>query len=215
MHPTASTTASNGANVEPVTQRMTRAERDELTGIVKLRARVARANVETRKAELLADFEEQIATRYQADDARWAEATATAERAVAEANAQIAAVFAANGIPSHYQPHIELWWTSRGENHTAGRRTELRRVAVTRLEAQARAAKLEIDRAEATLRTELAASGLQSGEARAWLDRIPAPEQLLPRLDVEEEVRRLLQDGSDRRHEAGNRGGEASPGLPF
>jgi hypothetical protein len=178
-------------------ERMTKAERDELAGIVRLRAKVARANVEARKAELLADFEDQIATKYRADDERWTDATAVAARAVEEANARIAAVFAEHGIPEHYRPAVRLSWYTRGENETTARRTELRRVASTRLEAQARAAKVEIDRVEASLRADLAARALSTPEATTWLERIPAPEQLLPRLDVEDEVQRLLQAGHD------------------
>ena len=40
-----------------MTTAMTKAERDELLRLVKARARVAKAEVDQRKAELLADFE--------------------------------------------------------------------------------------------------------------------------------------------------------------
>jgi hypothetical protein len=180
-------------------ERMTKAEREELTQVVRLRAKVARANVDARKSELMADFEEQIATLYQADDQRWAQATATAEQAVAEANTRITAVFAECGIPERYRPTLRLVWWNRGENQTSERRTELRQVAASRLEAQARAAKVEIDRVEASLRSDLAARGLNTTEARTWLERIPTPEQLLPRLNVEDEVQRLLTDGREGR----------------
>jgi hypothetical protein len=182
---------------EASAQRMTKAEREELAGIVRLRTKVARANVEARKGELIADFEEQLAALYKADDERWAAATAAAERAVNEANARITTMFAENGIPEQYRPYLRLGWANRGENQTTARRGELRRVAASRLEAQARAAKVEIDRVEANLRSDLASCALETSEARAWLDRIPAPEQLLPRLDVEQEVQQLLGGGRE------------------
>lgn len=68
---------------------------------------------------------------------------------------------------------------------TASRRAELRKVATSRLDAQAAAAKAEIDRREANLRADLAARGLVTQEAQDWLAQLPnVAEQLLPRLDL-------------------------------
>jgi hypothetical protein len=174
---------------------MTRGERDELATVVRMNAKVARNDVDARKTELLADFEEQIATLYKADDERWAAAKDVAVRATDEANARIEAVFEEAGIPADYRPRLNLYWSSRGANATTERRTELRRVAASRLDAQARTAKVEIDRVEARLRSDLAARSLVTGEAKDWLSQLPSAAQLMPRLSVEDEVRRLLNDG--------------------
>ena len=54
---------------------ITKSEREELVKLVKMRARVAKMGVDQRRIELLADFENKMATRYQSDDAAWADIT--------------------------------------------------------------------------------------------------------------------------------------------
>jgi hypothetical protein len=177
-------------------KRMTRAERTELAGVVRLRAKVARADVDARKAELLADFEAQLAARYQVSDARWNEIANEAQRAVDAADAKIASVCTEFSVPPEFRPGLSLSWHGRGENAFAGRRAELRKVATSRLDAQAAAAKAEIDRREASLRADLAARGLVTLEAQEWLAQLPnVAEQLLPRLDLSqiEEARPIVE----------------------
>ena len=67
-----------------------------------------------------------------------------------------------------------------------GRRNELRNVAAKRLDAQAKAAKVEIERAETALLGELAAAALTTDEAKAWLERLPSIAELMPRLRLVE-----------------------------
>jgi hypothetical protein len=176
-----------------VTGEMKKTERAELASVVRMRARVARADIDANKAKLLADFEEQIATKYAADDERWAQATAAAKRALAEAEKEVQRVCDQAGVPREFRPSMHMWWSSRGENASSERRAELRRVASSRLDAQTRRAKIEVDRAEASLRGELAAAALTSEQAKAWLERLPSVDELMPRLrlpEVEVEVDR-------------------------
>ena len=65
---------------------MTRAERKELGRVARVRAKVAKSDVEAERSRLLADFEAQLAARYAVDDARWREVTEDATRAAAEAD---------------------------------------------------------------------------------------------------------------------------------
>jgi hypothetical protein len=66
------------------------------------------------------------------------------------------------------------------------RRTELRRLVRVRLDASARAAKVEIDRATADLLTTLAAGSLTSTESKDFLESMPSIASLMPKLDVPE-----------------------------
>jgi hypothetical protein len=168
----------------------TAVERAELAKVIRLRAKVAKADLEARKADLLADFEQQMATEYEFDDARWASITAAAEQAVADARrtvkAELARACEVAGIPQRFAPQISvgLGWLPRNENAIASRRSELRKVAIARLDAVAKNAKARIDRDAVALEVELVASGLSSIEAREWLERLPTPDQLMPRLDL-------------------------------
>jgi hypothetical protein len=61
----------------------------------------------------------------------------------------------------------------------------------SRLEANARAAKVEVERQVAALLTDLAASALSSDDAKAFLDEMPTPGQLMPGvtiLELEEKI---------------------------
>ena len=51
-----------------MTTAMTKGERDQLLSLVKARARVAKAGIDQRKAELVADFEQQLAAQYLPSD---------------------------------------------------------------------------------------------------------------------------------------------------
>jgi hypothetical protein len=114
-----------------------------------------------------------------------------AEKMVAEADAEIAKRCRDLGIRPEFRPGLGLAWYGRGENAEAARRTELRKVAQTRLEANARAAKVEVERQVAALLTDLAASALSSDDAKAFQDEMPTPEQLMPGvtiLELEEKI---------------------------
>lgn len=165
---------------------LTKAERTELTSIVKMRGRLAREGVALRQAELLADFEAQLAAVYDSNADAWREVTQEADRLVAAADAEVAARCDELGIRSEFRPSLNLSWYGRGENADQKRRAELRKVAVTRLDAMAKSAKHEISKQETEARTAIAAAALTSDDAREWLDSLPTAEALMPALTVTE-----------------------------
>lgn len=165
---------------------LTKSERTELTSIIKMRGRLAREGVSLRQAELLADFEAQLAAIYDSNADAWREVTQEADRVVAEADAVVAARCEGLGIRPEFRPSLNLSWYGRGENADQKRRAELRKVAVTRLDAMAKAAKHEISQQETEARTAIAATALTSIDATAWLDRLPTAEALMPALQVAE-----------------------------
>jgi hypothetical protein len=76
--------------------------------------------------------------------------------------------------------HELLRYPVRGENVVATRRQELRKVAYTRIDAIAKDAKLQIEQFSLDTQTKLLAGGLESAEAKAFLESMPTPEQLMP-----------------------------------
>ena len=90
------------------------------------------------------------------------------------------------GVRKEFRPSLHVGWYDRGENADAKRRTELRKVAQTRLEARARAAKLEVERHEVTVLEKLAAGALESTEAKAFLEAIPSASELMPTVTLAE-----------------------------
>jgi hypothetical protein len=159
---------------------MTKAERDELIKLVRRREKLAMSDVDRVAAERLADFEQQMASIYApADDSRWAELHAQAATVVREADAALAERCRELRIPERFRPGLSLGWYERGENASAQRRAELRTVAKTRIDAMAKAAKVEVERQSIAVQTELVASGLSSGEARAFLATMPTAEVLV------------------------------------
>ncbi len=163
---------------------MNKAERDELAKILKARARVANRVVEQQAAKLQADVEQQLATRYKIAEAAWADLTLAATEAVEQADAELAKRCLALGIPEEFRPGLTVSWYGRGENADAKRRAELRRVAYSKIEAMAQAARVAIETAALDGLTQLAAGALESAEARAFLAAMPTVEALMPALDV-------------------------------
>ena len=96
------------------------------------------------------------------------------------ANEKIAAECAAIGMWSPSAPRLSLSWHSRWETHAPGRRAELRKLAATRLAALTATAESALDEWAVATETALIADGLESDEARACLDRMPAVEELMP-----------------------------------
>src|SRR5205814_7946591 len=76
------------------------------------------------------------------------------------------------------------------------KRTTLHREGTTRVEAQVKAALLQLDRQEADLLTRLVAGALESDEARAFLGEIPTVSALVPADRLLELVGPLDEDGA-------------------
>lgn len=164
--------------------RMTRWEYDELSKLARAREKAAKAAAEQRAAELLADFETKLASTYDFDDQHWNDLTQAAERVVAEADAEIAERCRKLGIPERFRPQLTLSWYSRGENASKHRRAELRKVAERHVEALEKRARTEIATRTVEVQTALLAGNLDSAAAKAFLESIPMPEALMPRLEV-------------------------------
>jgi hypothetical protein len=124
---------------EPINEMMSKAERDELAKVVRLRVRVTKASLETIAADRRADVERQLSAEFKADDDAWRALTAETKRMVQEANAQLGRTCEELGICERFRPTLGLYFSDRGENAVVARRTELRKLAYARIEADQKA----------------------------------------------------------------------------
>lgn len=172
-------------------ERMTSRERSDLAALIRRRAKVSRTTTAHVKAERLADFEALLASDFAAEDERFRDVTKAAAEVAARANEEIQRRCVEMGIPETFRPRLDVVWTGRGENALAERRAELRRVAQTRADADAKAAIEHIEAAALDAEEALLREGLTTGAAREFLERLPTPEQLLPALDLGSVLRAL------------------------
>ncbi|MPZ47255.1 MAG: hypothetical protein GEV05_28615 [Betaproteobacteria bacterium] len=163
---------------------MTAVERTELSRLVRLRAKVAKTDVDAMAAQRLANVERELAAKYGPQEQAWAALVRETERKVQAADAELEVRCQDLGIRGKFRPSLHFYWSSRGENAILQRRTELRRVAQAEIESRVRQAKATIDKVAAGQLTQLAAGALSSEEARAFLKSMPAIEQLLPAVVV-------------------------------
>lgn len=195
---------SSTSTIPPATDAqapMTRAERTDLARLTRARARVAKAAVVQREAELLADVESQLSAAYSFDDDAWADVTRAAQSAVAEADEQVAERCRQLGIPERFRPSLYVGWSGRGENATAARRGELRKLAQTHIAAAGKAAKAQIEARAVEVEGEIVAAGLTTEAARAFLRSIPEPAELMPTLALGE-LESELTTRTSRRNDA-------------
>jgi hypothetical protein len=168
-------------------QPMTRNEIDDLQRLIRQREKVLKSAAKQRSAEVLADFENQMGQKYSFNqDAVWAEATKIADAAVAKAQEQIRARCREIGIPDRFAPRINVHWYSRGENAVAERRAELRKMAVTAIEAQEQKAKTQIELSCLEAQEKIALAGLTSDAARGFIEALPSIADLMSRLSFAE-----------------------------
>ena len=169
---------------------MTKAERSDLCALIRRREKLEKTAASQRSAELLADFERQLASIYKFDnDEPWRTARAAAERAVEQAQVSIADRCKELGIPKEFAPGLSMGWYGRGENASRDRRAELRKVAETRLAAMEKAARTKIEMRSIELQEEIIRGGLLSADGQSFLSQLPRVETLMLPLDA-----RVLDD---------------------
>jgi hypothetical protein len=168
--------------------KMTKGERDDLRRLIVRREKVLKSAAKQRSAELLADFDSQLAAEYSFDaDAVWEAAARLAKAEVAKAQERVAARCVELGIPRQFAPSLNLVWAGRGyDNSVKKRREELRRVACSRIEAIEQAAVVQIERQAVDAEMEIARAGLTSEAALGFLATLPSVETLMPALSYRE-----------------------------
>ena len=188
----------------PSSSGITKSERDDLLQIVRGRARLAKDQVVAYGSKLKADFEKQLDAHYPWDSGEtWTELARFMEKAKQEAQAKVVARNRELGIPEWAAPSIHWYWRDQGQQATKERKTELRRLAATQIDAMIKAAKSKVDETSLAIQTELYASGLTSDAATAFLKSMPTPEALLPAVDIVALETKLLHPSSRGRYQLG------------
>jgi hypothetical protein len=179
---------------------MKRTEREDLLQVCRMRERVAKAEATMVAAKRKGEFEAQLASIYSYDkDEVWKQWHEYAQAATQKAQEQIAKRAKELGVPPSFAPSIQTCWYGRGENAVRNRRAELTRVAYRKIEQLEKEAKLQIERASVDIQTRLVAGGLESAEARAFLEEMPSATQLMPVVSVEDVQKQLpgISDSED------------------
>jgi hypothetical protein len=166
-------------------QRMSKYERVEIAKVIRARERVAISSADRHAAELKAEFERQLCAQYPQNHPAWAEVTDEANERIAEQCEKL-------GIRKEFAPSLNVYWMSRGENAFKERRAELRKAFDAMIAEQKATAIHEIKAKSVELQEQVVTNGLTSDAAKAFLERLPTPEQLMPPVslkDVEDRSR--------------------------
>jgi len=184
---------------------MTRHDRDALAKNARLTEKVAKTGLVMRAAVLRAEFEKQLNARYSFNQRDvWKKAYALAQDAVAKANEAVAKESIKLGIMPEFAPRVCIGWDGEGERAVKERRAQLRQVAVAHIDAMAKEGKFKIEQSSLDVQTKLLAEGLESDDAKKFLESMPTPEQLMPPLSLDEiEVTNRKQLAAGRRYQVG------------
>jgi hypothetical protein len=89
---------------------MNKTERQELRVAINAKTKAARMTVAQRQAEMIAHVEKQLSAIYKADHELFRAINQEAERAVSQADKQIAAICQERGIPESFRPSLRVDW---------------------------------------------------------------------------------------------------------
>lgn len=176
---------------------ITKSERAELRSLIRQQFKVLRADVAARQAELVAELEARIAAKYADHDKAWTDAMFLIKEAVNEANRKANDILR-DVMPDRYTDVSKEYEVVQARQiaKPTQERTELRRHGTARIEAQVKAALLQLDRQETNLLARLVTGALESDEARAFLGEIPTVSALVPADRLLELVGPLDEDGA-------------------
>lgn len=180
-------------------RQLSRNETHDLSMIIKDRTKVLKAHAEEQAAACMADFEKQLAAVYSWDqDEVWKQAAEEALKICGDVQDKIAKRCEALGIPKTFAPQIGIAWQGRGENASRERRTELRRVAKTSVDAMLKAAVTKIEHQSLDLRTQVVSMGLLSEDARFFLESLAPVDDAMRALDFHDIEKKLEQEQQQR-----------------
>jgi hypothetical protein len=186
------------AAVQPPAQ-LTPREQSQLLAIAKKQESVTKSQLVAYGAKLLTDLDKQLDTVYNFDqDEIWTKAEEMAREALEEAQAVVEGRSRELGIPAKFAPRISGGWIRGGEQLFKERRADLRNMAKRSVEAMIKESKAQIEAASLEVQKQILQVNF-SQEAKAILDAMPTPEQLMPPLQLAE-VEKMLDSSPGHRH---------------
>lgn len=165
---------------------LSRSETHDLSMIIRDRAKVLKAHVEQRGAELLADFDLKLARQFAFDESMWQKVGEAAGEIVIEAQTKLAGKCKEFGIPSQYAPALDITWVGRGNAAVEAYRSSLRRMARSSIDAMAKRAMTRIERTSLDLRTQVVGMGMLSADAKLFLESLASVEESMAALEFRE-----------------------------
>lgn len=171
-----------------MSETMTKGEREDLQRLIRQREKVLKSAAKQRSAELLADFENQMAAEYRlGDDPVWEELAKSAYVEVEKIGKRLAARCRELGIPDKFAPKLQLNWQHKGYGNALKERVqELRTAAQAEIAAMEQKAIVQIEATSVDAQTQIAIAGLTSDAARDFIQRLPSVETLMPQLSYQE-----------------------------
>lgn len=125
---------------------ITKAEREDLLRVARLRERVTKSGIVELAAQLLADLEKQLDAGYPFDsDKVWQESYRIAEKPVTEAQAKVHVRCRELGIPDRFAPEIVTYWRDQGEQAIKRRKDELRKIANRQVDSMIKTGKRKVE----------------------------------------------------------------------
>jgi hypothetical protein len=161
---------------------MTPGERRALSTVLKQQMKILRADIEQRRAELLAEAEGRLLERYRDDDRAIQDANFRIGEIVEQANRDI------KNLLSQLTIGDQTGFTVRYHNELRAQRIgfksedrdQLHRALMSGIDSQVKTALLDLERKEADLLRQLALNSIESDEAREFLANIPKVADLVP-----------------------------------
>jgi hypothetical protein len=175
-------------------------ERNDLLVMIRQRATIAKSLASQRAAELVADFDQQMATYYSfLDDDVWKEAVDKAHKVAEAANAEITQRCQELKIPKRFAPRLTMpyWVDSDAHYMTKSEKKDLRDAAKSRIEALRKVAITEITRRSIEAQEKVIVPGLTSPLAQQLLTSIPSVTDLMPTLSIQSIAKLIGKEQQD------------------
>lgn len=167
---------------------MTPGERRALSTVLKQQMRILRADIEQRKAELLAEAESRLLERYRDDDRAVQDVNFWISEVVEQANRDIKTLL--ENLTLGEQTGFTYRWGGELRppriNFKSEDRDQLHRALMSGIDSQVKSALLDLERKEADLLRQLALNMIESDEARQFLANIPKVADLVPASRIRE-----------------------------
>ncbi len=127
--------------------KMTKADRAELMHLIRKREHLLYTALKEHGANMLEEFETQISAIYQPeDDPIWEQAMAEVEKLEEITQAKVQQRVKELGIAPECAPSVHIQWYGRGRNASASRRAELRKLAMSRIDAKLASGRTVVER---------------------------------------------------------------------
>lgn len=159
---------------------MTAKEREALGQAVRLKMRVCKAEIDRRCAIQKANMEKELTGQFNAEDEDLAAILAEARAHIDRLQGEIFELCKARGVRRVFAPQLHASFSYRGENAIKDRRAELRKLGEANIDAKRKQAWQAVEAWGAQSQIDLIGDGLTTADARAFLEKLPSVDALLP-----------------------------------